>query len=52
MLTRRMARRREEAELAPVIDANTLLAMQAALEDVAVEDSIGALHRRHHRGHP
>ncbi len=40
VLTRRMARRREEAELAPVIDANTLLAMQAALEDVTVEDSI------------
>jgi MoxR-like ATPase len=40
VLTRRMSRRREEAQLEPVIDAHTLLAMQAALEDVAVEDSI------------
>jgi MoxR-like ATPase len=42
VLTRRMARRREEAELAPIIDAHTLLAMQAALEDITVEDSIAA----------
>ena len=41
VLRRRMARRREESELEPVIDADTLLAMQAALEDVVVEDSIG-----------
>jgi MoxR-like ATPase len=41
VLRRRMARRREEAELAPVVDAETLTAMQAALEDVAVEDSVG-----------
>ncbi|MCW2639421.1 MAG: ATPase associated with various cellular 3 [Dactylosporangium sp.] len=41
VLRRRMDRRREEAVLAPVVDARTLLAMQAALEDVAVEDSIG-----------
>jgi MoxR-like ATPase len=41
VLRRRMARRREEALLEPVVDAPTLLAMQAALEDVAVEDSIG-----------
>lgn len=41
VLQRRMSRRREEAELTPVIDARTLLAMQASLEDVAVEDSIG-----------
>jgi MoxR-like ATPase len=40
VLARRMQRRREEAELAPVIDARTLLAMQAALEDITVEDSI------------
>jgi MoxR-like ATPase len=40
VLARRMSRRREESELAPVIDARTLLAMQAALEDVTVEDSI------------
>jgi MoxR-like ATPase len=41
VLRRRMERRREEARLAPVVDADTVLAMQAALEDVAVEDSIG-----------
>ncbi|HEY1488983.1 MAG TPA: MoxR family ATPase [Micromonosporaceae bacterium] len=42
VLARRMIRRREEAELAPVTDARTLLAMQAALEDITVEDSISA----------
>jgi MoxR-like ATPase len=41
VLRRRIDRRREEAQLAPVVDAQMLLAMQAALEDVAVEDSIG-----------
>ncbi|HYN93188.1 MAG TPA: MoxR family ATPase [Pilimelia sp.] len=41
VLRRRMGRRREESDLAPVIDARTLLALQAALETVAVEDSIG-----------
>jgi MoxR-like ATPase len=41
VLRRRMARRQEEAVIEPVIDAATLLAMQDALEDVAVEDSIG-----------
>ncbi|HEX6497996.1 MAG TPA: MoxR family ATPase [Micromonosporaceae bacterium] len=41
VLRRRVDRRREEAQLAPVVDADTLLAMQEALEDVAVEDSIG-----------
>src|ERR687894_2245642 len=41
VLRRRMARRREEAEIKPVVDAGTLRAMQAALEDVVVEDSIG-----------
>jgi MoxR-like ATPase len=41
VLRRRMARRQEEAQLAPVVDAETLRAMQAALELVAVEDSIG-----------
>lgn len=41
VLRRRMARRREEAEIKPVVDATTLRAMQAALEDVAVEDSVG-----------
>ncbi|MEU4159316.1 MoxR family ATPase [Actinoplanes sp. NPDC026670] len=41
VLQRRMARRQEEATLAPVVDARTLQMMQAALESVAVEDSIG-----------
>ena len=40
ILARRMIRRREEAELAPVTDANILRSMQAALENVTVEDSI------------
>ncbi|GGL06803.1 AAA family ATPase [Mangrovihabitans endophyticus] len=41
VLRRRMARQREEAQLSPVVDARTLRRMQAALESVAVEDSIG-----------
>jgi MoxR-like ATPase len=41
VLTRRMARREEETRLDPVVDAATLRAMQASLEDVAVEDSVG-----------
>jgi len=41
VLRRRIARRQEEAFLEPVVDAKTLVAMQAALEDVVVEDSIG-----------
>jgi MoxR-like ATPase len=41
VLRRRMARRQEESTLQPVVDGATLLAMQTALEDVAVEDSIG-----------
>ena len=41
VLQRRMSRRREEAELEPVVDAGTLRGMQVAIEDVAVEDSIG-----------
>ncbi|ROP30086.1 AAA family ATPase [Couchioplanes caeruleus] len=41
VLRRRMSRRQEEAQLAPVVNARTLRAMQAALESVAVEDSIG-----------
>ncbi|GAB3798949.1 hypothetical protein GCM10027605_11470 [Micromonospora zhanjiangensis] len=41
VLRRRMSRRREETELEPVVNAATLRGMQAALEDVAVEDSIG-----------
>jgi MoxR-like ATPase len=41
VLQRRMSRRQEEAFLQPVVDSPTLLAMQAALEEVTVEDSIG-----------
>jgi MoxR-like ATPase len=41
VLRRRMFRRQEESFLAPVVDAQTLQSMQAALETVAVEDSIG-----------
>jgi MoxR-like ATPase len=41
VLRRRMARRQEEAVIQPVVDADTLLGMQQALEDVSVEDSIG-----------
>src|SRR5262249_7381473 len=41
VLQRRLARRREEAVLPAVVDADTLLAMQAAMEDVAVEESVG-----------
>jgi MoxR-like ATPase len=41
ILRRRMARRQEEAELEPVVDAATLRHMQAGLEEIEVEDSIG-----------
>jgi MoxR-like ATPase len=41
VLQRRMSRRQEESSLTPVVDSRTLQLMQAALESVAVEDSIG-----------
>ncbi|MEV6598061.1 MoxR family ATPase [Actinoplanes sp. NPDC051346] len=41
VLRRRMSRRQEEAQLPAVVNARTLRSMQAALESVAVEDSIG-----------
>jgi MoxR-like ATPase len=41
VLRRRMARHREEAELPAVVNAETLVAMQAACESIVVEDSIG-----------
>ncbi|BCJ44448.1 MoxR-like ATPase [Actinoplanes ianthinogenes] len=41
VMRRRMSRRQEEAQLAPVVDSRTLQVMQAALESVTVEDSIG-----------
>jgi len=42
VLRSRMARRREEVELAPVTDAAGLLGMQAAVEAVDVDDSVAA----------
>jgi MoxR-like ATPase len=42
VLRRRMDRRREQAVLEPVVDAPTLRRAQAAMEDVAVEDSVSA----------
>jgi MoxR-like ATPase len=41
VLQRRMSRRQEEAFLQPVVDARLLQSMQAALETITVEDSIG-----------
>jgi MoxR-like ATPase len=42
VLRRRMNRRQEESEVPAVVDAPSLLAMQAAMEDVAVENSVGS----------
>ncbi|HEX6869633.1 MAG TPA: MoxR family ATPase, partial [Micromonosporaceae bacterium] len=41
VLRRRIERRREEALLDPVVDPAMLLAMQRALEQVSVEESVG-----------
>jgi MoxR-like ATPase len=41
VLRRRMERQREEAVIEPVVDAATLVRLQAALEAIEVEDSIG-----------
>ncbi|MQA80460.1 MAG: AAA domain-containing protein [Streptosporangiales bacterium] len=41
VLRRRISRRREEQQLGTVVDRATLLAMQQAVEDVAVEDTVG-----------
>ncbi|XVU26413.1 AAA family ATPase [Actinoplanes sp. CA-054009] len=41
VLQRRMSRRQEEAFLPPVVNSATLQSMQAALESITVEDSIG-----------
>jgi MoxR-like ATPase len=41
VLSRRMARQREEQTLPPVIDAPALRAIQATIETVTVDDSIG-----------
>jgi MoxR-like ATPase len=40
VLRRRMTRHQEETFLQPVVDSRALQAMQAALEEIAVEDSI------------
>jgi MoxR-like ATPase len=42
VLSRRLDRREDEVELDPVIDGATLLALQVAIEDVHVGESIGA----------
>ena len=41
VLELRRERQRDEVELEPVVDAETLLAMQRALEDVHVSESVG-----------
>ena len=41
VLARRIARRQEETRLEPVVDPPTLVAMQRAIEEVTVEDSVG-----------
>jgi len=40
MLTRRRDRKTEEVELEPIVDAPTIVAMQRAIEDVYVSDSL------------
>jgi MoxR-like ATPase len=41
VLQRRIVRKQEESHLDPVVDASTLIAMQRAIEEVTVEDSVG-----------
>ena len=41
VLSRRIERREDEVELTPVVDGQTLLALQAAIEDVHVSDAVG-----------
>ena len=41
VLSRRGARKQDEVELEPVVDAPTLVAMQRAIEDVHVSESVG-----------
>ncbi len=41
VLSRRLARREDDVELTPVVDGQTLLALQAAIEDVHVGDAVG-----------
>jgi MoxR-like ATPase len=42
VLSRRLERREDEVELSPIVDGQTLLALQAAIEDVHVSDAVGA----------
>jgi MoxR-like ATPase len=42
VLRRRVARRREEAQVEPVVDAPRLLALQAGVEQVDVDDDVAA----------
>jgi MoxR-like ATPase len=42
VLSRRLERREDEVELMPIVDGQTLLALQAAIEDVHVSDAVGA----------
>ncbi len=42
VLSRRLERREDEVELTPVVDGQTLLELQAAIEDVHVGDAVGA----------
>ena len=51
MLERRMARAEDEVELYQVVNRDSLLEMQRAVEQVHVEESLGLLHRRPGRGH-
>ena len=41
VLSRRLERREDEVELTPIVDGQTLLALQAAIEDVHVSDAVG-----------
>ncbi len=41
VLSRRLERREDEVELSPVVDGPTLLALQAAIENVHVGDAVG-----------
>ena len=50
VLSRRLERREDEVELTPVVDGQTLLALQAAIEDVHVSDADRHLHRRSRHG--
>ena len=52
VLTRRLARQQEEVALEQVTDAAGVLAMQAAVETVTVEETRRPLLRRPGRGHP